>query len=158
MKLLTELKVNLNYTEADIFSAISKKYRLFRDEIISYDIVRESLDARQKPNVFVKLNVAVQVKKQAEGKLKSCNDIIVNHLGVEYDSIETNKAAPVIVGFGPAGMFAGLALAKAGLKPVILEQGKPVQERQADIDEFWNGGKLNKHSNVQFGEGGAGTF
>jgi len=158
MKLLTELKVNLNYTEADIFSAISKKYRLFRDEIISYDIVRESLDARQKPNVFVKLNVAVQVKKQAEGKLKSCNDIIVNHLGVEYDTIETNKAAPVIVGFGPAGMFAGLALAKAGLKPVILEQGKPVQERQADIDKFWNGGKLNKHSNVQFGEGGAGTF
>ena len=55
MKLLTELKVGLNYSEADIFSAILKKYRLFRDEIISYDIVRESLDARQKPNVFVKV-------------------------------------------------------------------------------------------------------
>ena len=60
MKLLTELKVNLNYTEADVFSAITKKYRLFRDEITSYDIVRESLDARQKPNVFVKINVAVE--------------------------------------------------------------------------------------------------
>ena len=158
MKLLTELKVNLNYSEADVFSAIAKKYRLFHDEILNFDIVRESLDARQKPNLFVKLNVAVDVKKQAETKLKNCNDVIVNHAGVEYNAVETDKNPPVIVGFGPAGMFAGLALAKAGLKPVILEQGKSVNDRQTDIDEFWTNRKLNKYSNVQFGEGGAGTF
>ncbi len=158
MKLLTELKVGLNYKENDVFQAIAKKYRLFRDEILSYDIVRESLDARHKPNVQIKLNVAVAVKKQAEKKLADCGDVVVSHAGVEYENLGIDVPNPIIVGFGPAGMFTGLALAKAGLKPIILEQGKSVDERQKDIDEFWNNRKLNKYSNVQFGEGGAGTF
>ena len=65
---------------------------------------------------------------------------------------------PLVVGSGPAGMFAGLALAEAGLKPVIIERGKPVDERQKDVSLFWRTGKLKPDSNVQFGEGGAGTF
>jgi len=77
--------------------------------------------------------------------------------GLEYQTKELEKS-PIIVGFGPSGMFAGLALAKMGLKPIIIEQGKCVDERKIDVENFWQQGKLNKFSNVQFGEGGAGTF
>ena len=158
MKLLTELKVKLDYNENDIFDAIRKKYGVFRDEIISFDIVRESLDARKKPEIFIKLNIAVKCSAKAEKKLNGCSDIVVDHSGIECEKIDFNEKSPVIVGFGPAGMFAGLFLAKAGLKPIILEQGKNVIDRQRDVDEFWQNRKLNEKSNIQFGEGGAGTF
>lgn len=158
MKLLTELKVKIGYTNDDIFDSIKSKYGVFRDEIESFEIVKESLDSRKKPNIFYSLNVAVSVKKSASKKLLKVNDILVNHNGLEYLRVNFDDKRPVIVGFGPAGMFAGLALSLAGFKPIILEQGKQVDERQKDIDLFWNDKKLNKYSNIQFGEGGAGTF
>lgn len=158
MKLLTELKVKLNYNKDDIYSAIRKKYGIFQDEIIRFDIVRESLDARKKPDIFIKLNVAVKLKISAKQKAQKFTDIVVDHSGLDEEKLNYNGKSPVIVGFGPAGMFAGLYLAKKGLKPIILEQGKPVYERQKDVDEFWKNRKLNEKSNVQFGEGGAGTF
>lgn len=158
MKLLTELKVKFGYTKQDIFLAINKKYDLFADEIINYEIVKESLDARKKPDIFIKLNVAIDVKKHALAKVKQCNDVIVDHSGLHQEKLDYAGDSPVIVGFGPAGMFAGLYLAKKGFKPIILEQGKPVYERQKDVDKFWNERVLNEKSNVQFGEGGAGTF
>lgn len=158
MKLLTELKVRFGYTKQDIFLAIKKKYHLFADEIINYEIVKESLDARKKPDIFIKLNIAVSVKPGAVKKLKDCIEFNVNHDGIKIESLDYNGERPVIVGFGPAGMFAGLYLAKKGFKPIILEQGKSVYERQKDVDKFWNERILNENSNVQFGEGGAGTF
>lgn len=158
MKLLSELKVKPNYSEKDIFVAIRKKYGVLESEILRYDIVRESLDARKKPEIFIILNVAVEPKKSADKKLAKCSDIVVVHEGIECEKMEYLGKNPVIVGFGPAGMFAGLYLAKKGLKPIILEQGKPVYERQKDVDKFWNKCVLNEKSNVQFGEGGAGTF
>ena len=158
MKLLTELKVKPKYNENDIFEAIAKKYGVSRSEIEAFEIVRESLDSRKKPNIIISLNVAVSVTKSALFKLKKCNDVIVNHEGVTGNCVLKNTKRPVVVGFGPAGMFAGLKLAVCGLNPIILEQGKPVDERQVDVDEFWKNRKLNKYSNIQFGEGGAGTF
>lgn len=158
MKLLTELKVKVNYNEIDIFNAIRKKYGVFRDEIEKYYIVRESLDSRKKPDVFISLNVAIQPKKSAISKLKKCNEISVSFAGVEFEKVDFSGKRPVVVGFGPSGMFAALSLAVAGFKPIVLEQGKSVDERQKDVDEFWNTRKLNKYSNIQFGEGGAGTF
>jgi len=159
MKLLTEVKVNkIKYSKDDIFQAIRKKYNIFSNEIERFEIVKESIDSRKKPNLFVSLNIAVDVKKSALKKLQKCNDVVVDHSGLEYEKINYNGERPVIVGFGPSGIFAGLALALAGYKPIILEQGKCVEERQKDIDLFWNERKLNKYSNVQFGEGGAGTF
>lgn len=158
MKLLTEIKVGLNYTETDMFLAMQKKYGVFKHEIEKFQIVRESLDCRKKPNIFISLNVAVQPKKSALNKLKKCGDISVNTKGVEFEKCEFSGKRPIVVGFGPAGMFAALSLAIAGFKPIVLEQGKSVDERQKDVDLFWNERKLNKHSNIQFGEGGAGTF
>ncbi len=158
MKLLSELKVKPNYTKQDIFNAVFKKYGLKADEIVQYEIVKESLDCRKKPNIIVSLNVAAKVTSAALFKLKKCNDIEVDHLGVEGKKINFAGNRPVVVGFGPAGMFAALKLAICGLKPIVLEQGKSVYERQKDVDEFWKDRKLNIYSNVQFGEGGAGTF
>lgn len=158
MKLLTELKVKFNYGEKDVFSEIKRKYRLFADEIIAWEVVKESIDARKKPEVFIKLNVAVETKPFAYKKLQNCGDVFPSHDGFEESLLEYSGTRPVIVGFGPAGMFAGLYLAKRGLKPIILEQGKNVYDRQKDVDEFWNNRVLNEKSNVQFGEGGAGTF
>ena len=158
MKLLTEIKVGLKYNEQDIFDAIRKKYGVFRDEIEKLEIVRESLDSRKKPNIIISLNVAVDVKKSAFNKLKKCNDILVDKSGVEANRVDYDGKRPIVVGFGPAGMFSALYLAQKGLNPIVLEQGKSVFERQKDVDEFWENRKLNKYSNVQFGEGGAGTF
>lgn len=158
MKLLTELKVGLKYKEKDIFDAIQKKYHIFASEIEQFEIVKESLDCRKKPNVVISLNVAVTLTKKAQNKAKKLADIVVDHAGIEAEKVDFECKSPVIVGFGPAGMFAGLKLALVGLRPIILEQGKCVEERQKDVDEFWKNRNLNKYSNIQFGEGGAGTF
>ena len=158
MKLFTEIKVRINFNEEDVFQAIRKKYNVFKDEIESYEIVKESIDCRKKPEIFKSLNLAVSVKKSALKKVSKLNDVKIDHTGLEYEKINYNGKSPVVVGFGPAGMFAGLSLSLAGFNPIILEQGKKVNERQADVDEFWENRKLNKYSNIQFGEGGAGTF
>ena len=158
MKLLTEIKIVPNYTETDVFDGIAKKYHLFRDEIEEFEIVKSSLDCRKKPQIFVSLNIAVQVKNKAKNKVYKLNDILVNHEGVSYQKCDFKAKRPIVVGLGPSGMFAALALAKFGLNPIVLEQGKDVDSRQKDVDEFWQNRKLNKYSNVQFGEGGAGTF
>ncbi len=158
MKLLTEIKTKLGYSEADMFFAIEKKYKLKKSEIEKYIIIRESIDARKKPSIIISLNIAVEATKNSLYKLRDCKDYEPMLSGLEYEKLDIDAERPIIVGFGPAGMFAGLALALAGLKPIIIEQGKPVDERQIDVDEFWKNGKLNKYSNVQFGEGGAGTF
>ena len=158
MKLLSELKVKINYTKEDVLCSMRKKYNLFSDEIISWEIVKESIDARKKPDVFMKLNVAVDVKKSAIKKVSKLQDVFPKHNGLDDARVDYSGKRPVVVGFGPAGMFVGLNLAKKGLKPIIIEQGKNVYDRQKDVDEFWNNGVLNEKSNVQFGEGGAGTF
>ncbi len=158
MKLLSEIKVKFGYKSDDVLASIRKKYNLFSSEILNWEIVKESVDARKKPDVIIRLNVAVEVSKQASNKAQHLPDVYPIHSGFEKEKIEFTGQSPIIVGFGPAGMFAGLYLAKKGLNPIILEQGKNVFERQKDVDEFWNNRVLNEKSNVQFGEGGAGTF
>ena len=158
LKLASELKVKVGYSEGDIFEALKKKYHIFPDEIKSYEIIKESIDSRKKPDIVIVLNVAIDVKNATSSKFKKLPNISVDRSGLEYEKINFNGKRPIVVGFGPSGMFAGLVLALSGFRPIIFEQGKPVNERQKDIDEFWKNGKLNEFSNVQFGEGGAGTF
>jgi uncharacterized FAD-dependent dehydrogenase len=158
MKLVEELKLNIGYSEEDIFEAISKKTSIKKEEIEDFVIVRESIDARRKPDIFYTLNVAINIKEKEKFKAENLKDFTLDKSGLEYSKIEFKGLSPVVVGFGPAGMFAGLTLALKGLKPIIIEQGKEVDERKKDVEEFWAKGKLNVNSNVQFGEGGAGTF
>ena len=118
--------------------------------------MRRSLDARKKNDIHYIYSVAADVGKAESFLVKKGFE---THTPFLYDIPQIcTKKRPIIVGFGPAGMFCGLVLAKAGLKPIILERGDCVEERKKRVEAFWMGGALDPESNVQFGEGGAGTF
>lgn len=134
----------------------AKTLKISQKSIKKVKILKKSIDARRKPNVFYIISAGIELENNLE-------DNFLNLKFIEEDySLKYQKKSlslpPIIVGFGPSGMFAGLAFARMGLKPIILEQGKRVEEREKDVLDFWNNRKLNRYSNVQFGEGGAGTF
>ena len=159
MKLITQLKLNIGYTVQDIYSFLKKKYNISFNEITDMHIVKESIDSRHKPDIFYSVNIALQVNKKSEYKLNKFKDYVYDTNGLEYKVVPFNNfKRPVVVGFGPAGMFCALTLALCGLNPIIIEQGKNVDDRKRDIDNFFNNRVLDESSNVQFGEGGAGTF
>ena len=141
---------------------ISKKLRISLDEIDNYKIVKESLDARNKDNL--KFNYAVEVYHKNEEKIVNRihdTDVIFDNYKYEPDVVSGNeelKHRPIVVGLGPSGLFAALMLAQKGYKPLVIERGEDVDKRTETVSKFWNGGELNLESNVQFGEGGAGTF
>lgn len=132
--------------------------------ILSISIVRRSIDARKKPALFYVYTVDVETKNEAMliKKFKGKEGQIQAVLNRSYHFVETGEkplqAPPIIVGTGPAGLFCGYMLAKAGYRPILLERGKEVHKRLADVERFWKEGVLDPSSNVQFGEGGAGTF
>ena len=150
------LKLRVGYTEQDLICECAKKMRARAGEIVAIEKIKESIDARDKTNVSYVLNVAVEVKSSYKN-FKHYENITVDYTGLSYEKVVCAER-PVIVGFGPSGMFCALALSIMGLKPIILEQGKTVDERKIDVEKFWQTGVLNEASNVQFGEGGAGTF
>ena len=124
------------------------------------EVCKRSVDAREKNNILFVYSVYLRLEnKPDEGKLAAIDGQLLtdDKVEVEIGNIKTDKP-PVVVGFGPAGMFAGLRLAENGYKPVIIERGKGVAERKADVDLFFTKRILNGNSNVQFGAGGAGTF
>lgn len=153
---LDQLKFQVDFNDDDILAECCQKLKINKSDIESFEIVKQAIDARRKPEVFYILNIALNLKNGLEAKFPDLN-FVINKKLLSYEKVNSN-IRPVIVGFGPSGMFCGLALAKMGLKPIIIEQGKSVYEREKDVNEFWNNRTLNKYSNVQFGEGGAGTF
>ena len=125
-------------------------------------IVRRSVDARKKPDVRIIYTVDVSVsgnerKIFTASRCKRASMAEKVYYSVPRTSVQSEKR-PVVVGFGPAGMFASLLLAKAGLKPIVLERGSCVEQRREKVEHFFDTGELNESTNVQFGEGGAGTF
>lgn len=126
-------------------------------------IVRRSLDARKKPVLFFNYLLDIHVKNQEKVyHNRKCNKkqvIVYEETPYQFPvSGYEGKERPVIIGTGPAGLFCGYMLARAGFRPILLERGRPVTQRLKDVVEFWESGCLNPESNVQFGEGGAGTF
>ena len=129
------------------------------DSITKLTILRQSIDARKKQEVRWVYAVAVDCPNE-EQLLKRVKGISA-YVSESYEPPKAARALPhppIVVGMGPAGLFAALTLARAGVPPIILERGRPVEERTAHVEQFWSGGALDLESNVQFGEGGAGTF
>ncbi len=153
---INDIKLSLDSDEKELNLIVSKRLRIDKGLIKELKIYKKSIDARDKNNIhFV---YTVDVKVDNENRFKKFN-IIEDKINNERLSLNTKSTKrPVIVGAGPAGLFSAIILAKYGLKPIILEQGKKVDERKKDVDLFWQTGELNPLSNVQFGEGGAGTF
>ena len=161
---LTEVKLPFDHAEDAIRAAISQTLRIPARSILSYTIYRRGVDARKSHAiVFVytcDLEVADEAKLLAKFKNKPqltlAPDMSYHFAARAPEKPLTER--PVIIGMGPAGLFAGLILAQSGFRPIILERGKTVRERAKDTFDFWRSGILDPESNVQFGEGGAGTF
>ena len=159
---LNQLKI-LPGQEDKLSSLVAKALSVREDEMIQLNIVKKSLDARKKPELFWIYTVDVELKSSANFKrvFKNKNVSSAPELK-EYQIPKCGKTPleypPVVVGMGPAGLFSAYLLAKRGFKPIVIERGNDVDSRIRDVEDFWQGKPLKPDSNVQFGEGGAGTF
>ena len=162
VKIPVEKAVN-GKTERDaLLQATAKKLNIDKTLIGNFEIQKKSMDARKKPALFYVYSVTCTVPSEDKvlKKNHSADICKAEHKPYEFMITGTKECThrPVIVGMGPAGLFCGYILAKHGYKPILLERGKKVEERTRDVTVFWEGGRLCTNSNVQFGEGGAGTF
>ncbi len=159
---INQLKIPLEANDGDIKKSVAETLRVKEDLIESIRVVKKSVDCRDKENIFFVYSVDADVREEKR-ILKRCsgNKNVSEFIPFKYELPENKRKStfrPVIAGFGPAGMFASLTLARSGLNPIVLERGQDVDTRAKDVLNFWNNRILDENSNVQFGEGGAGTF
>lgn len=178
---LTEIKLpiekapSLIHQTDEIKAAVLKRLEIAESELIRFDIYKRGVDARKSHAILYVYSIDVEVKNEVkllakfrkDPHVKPKPDTEYKYVAMAHTSSEANskrgensnaQMRPVVVGFGPAGIFAALILAQSGFKPIVLERGKAVRERTKDTWGLWRKNKLNPESNVQFGEGGAGTF
>ncbi len=160
---ITELKLPLDHPENGLKTAILDRLGISAEELITYTLFRQGFDARKRNAILLVYTVDVDVANQQAILSRLADD---PHISLTPDSSyhfvtgapKNPVQRPVIIGTGPCGLFAGLILAQMGFRPIILERGKEVRERTKDTFGLWRKGVFNPESNVQFGEGGAGTF
>lgn len=159
---INEIKLSLDDDEVLLKSKAAKVLKINEKYITNLTIFKKSVDARRKDDVHFTYSVDVTISLDEEQIVAKCkSNKVMTVKPYKYDLPANNRNSqfrPIVVGFGPAGMLAGLILAQAGAQPIILERGKDIDARQRDVNEFWTKRKLDEESNVQFGEGGAGTF
>lgn len=159
---INQLKLPVDHTEEALWAKAAKTLKIPVKDIRSIQIIKQSVDARKKEEIHFTYSIDVETTKEEYviHKAKS-GDIGMSEIK-EYSfpkpGIEQMASRPVIIGAGPAGLFCGLMLARHGYRPLLLERGESVEKRREAVDLFWNGGTLKPDCNVQFGEGGAGTF
>lgn len=161
MILVRALRLPTYYGSSDLKKAAAAKLRLPERDIEEFVLVRRSLDARRKADIYYVYSVAVRLGQNESRILKSNKSPdICEYIEKKYitPSLPPQDDRPVVVGFGPAGMFAALTLAEAGLRPIVIERGSQVDRRIEAVERFRQTGELDTDCNVQFGEGGAGTF
>lgn len=159
---VNNISLNIEEDISLLEEKVAKKLRIKTKDIKELKILRESIDARKKN--IINFNYSLEIKCENESRVVArVND---NNIKLEKSDINENiifgkkkmEYRPVVVGMGPAGMFAALLLAQKGFNPIVFERGEKVEDRSKTVESFWNGAPLNAESNVQFGEGGAGTF
>ena len=155
---INNIKIRKNISEEELYEYVIKKYKLNTSEILKWNIVKRSIDARDKNDIHYSYSINFLLKNEEKYKHNKNFQIIKETVFPKINVIKPKWKHPVIIGAGPAGLFAALTLIQNGVKPVVIEQGAPANERKQKVDEFLKTGKLNTRTNVQFGEGGAGTF
>ena len=155
---INNIKTKVKHTKGDIRKEISKILNIDMKEVPEFKISSQSIDARNKSNIMFVYSVDIELENESSFyNYKNVRKIDEYNYSVEKIT-NTKAKRPIVIGSGPSGIFATLILAEAGLKPILIERGKSVDDRMKDVDTFFKTGKLNVESNVQFGEGGAGTF
>ncbi len=141
-------------------NAAAKQLGIAPGQIFSLRLAKKSMDARKKDHIHFLCSVEAEVENEAKvlSRCRSANITLVQPYHYSLPVSKPLEQRPVVVGFGPAGMFAALILAQAGQCPIVLERGSCVEERSKSVQDFWQTGRLDPENNVQFGEGGAGTF
>ena len=160
---LTEIKLPIAHAEAAIRAAILERLGISEDELVDFHIARRGHDARNKNAIYFVYTIDVRLKNEAGVRARlAANPRIMTTPDTDYRFVAHAPASlpsrPVIIGMGPCGFMAGLLLAQMGFRPIILERGKEVRQRTKDTWDLWRKHRLHPESNVQFGEGGAGTF
>lgn len=158
---VSQIKLHPGHTSEELEKKLLRALSVKKADLLSWQIVKQSIDARKKPDVFFSYTVDAEVKHENQA-VKRAGKQVQQISRIPYQppaagSISLTRR-PVIAGSGPAGMFCAYLLAKNGYRPLLLERGSCVEERLKDVEDFWKNGRLNLSSNVQFGEGGAGTF
>ncbi len=180
---LTEIRLGLDHSEAELDAAIIDRLAINPDELVGYSVFKRSYDARKQADIqlIYQLDVALaeareqavlarfaELSESASTLVRPCPDtdykFVAQASSDFFGALPTTTSStairqrPIVIGFGPCGILAALLLAQMGLKPIVLERGQDVRQRTQDTWDLWRKGKLNTESNVQFGEGGAGTF
>ncbi|HJV95209.1 MAG TPA: NAD(P)/FAD-dependent oxidoreductase [Albitalea sp.] len=164
---ITELRLPLNHSPEALRPAVAARLGVADGELTGFTVFKRSYDARKRHAMVFIYTIDCELRDEAAVLRRHEGD---RHIGVAPDTrhrflahapadfYAAGPARPLVIGFGPCGIFAALVLAQMGLRPIVLERGKPVRERTQDTWGLWRRGVLNPESNVQFGEGGAGTF
>lgn len=163
---LAQVKLPINHTEEDLVKAIYKTLRIQKNQLKDYRLLKKSIDARKKQDIkyIYTMDVELEMDHKSElnlvKKIKNPNVILSDTVYYNFKPTGTKelKQRPVVIGTGPAGLFAAFMLAQNGYCPIVVERGEDVETRVKSVENFWNTNQLNPDSNVQFGEGGAGTF
>ncbi|MFZ6751684.1 NAD(P)/FAD-dependent oxidoreductase [Undibacterium sp. Ren11W] len=161
---LTDIQLPLDHQESDIKTSIIKRLSIEEKDLLDFSIFRRSYDARKKSAIVliytldVLTSNEVELLKRFQGNTSISASPDTEYRFVAHAKTADYKLRPVIIGFGPCGLFAALILAQMGFRPIVLERGKAVRERTKDTWDLWRKRELHPESNVQFGEGGAGTF
>lgn len=166
---INQIRLRPGHTEQQLYAKAAQILKIEKKEIRKLHIIKQSIDARKKPDIWYSYVVEVEADKEEVLVKRAKNPQVTISHPVQYvfpgekenpegGGRQRMKHRPVVIGAGPAGLFCSYFLALHGYKPVLLERGKDVDARQADVEHFWSTGELNTESNVQFGEGGAGTF